>query len=309
MIAGEADALGHQIEDERTQAEAVAPAYDKRREDVVFLVLAGPDQGKRFLVKPPGGTIGREPDAVVQTRDQNVSRRAATIEFTKDGKVFLSDSGSRNGIYVNAVRVERAEIFDGNHVQLSTDTILRVRFQDPAETLLLEKLHGANTRDELTGLPNRRYVEQRLAQELSFSRRHKVPVAITLIDIDDMKKVNDADGQQGGDALLRHVSDLVRRNVRIEDVVARYGGDEIVVILRAQTSIQAAKFAARMRTLIRKKPFDVGDVPIRATVTIGVAGFEEGFEVENPIELLDRADVALHRAKDAGKDRVERWSK
>jgi diguanylate cyclase (GGDEF)-like protein len=301
--------VGHHIEDERTVAEAVAPAYDKRREDVVFLVLRGPDEGKRFLVKPPGGIIGRDAEAVVQVRDQNVSRRTARIEFNKDGKVILVDDGSRNGVFINGVQIERAEIYDGNHVQLSNDTVLRVRFQDPAETQILEELHGATTRDQLTGLPNRRYVEQRLQQELAFSRRHKQPLAVTLLDVDDMKKVNDADGQQGGDALLRAVAELVRRNVRVEDVVCRYGGDELVVILRAQTSIEAAKVSARLRLLVRKKPFDVGDVPIRATVTIGVAAFEPGSaEVESPTQLLDRADVALHRAKDAGKDRVERWT-
>src|SRR5262245_34351044 len=156
--------MGHEIEDERTRGERIARPLDKPREDVSLLVLRGPDSGKRFLVKPPGGVLGRLPGCVIQINDPDISRRTAVLELTPRGAVMLSDLGSKSGVFVNGARVSRAEIFDGNNLQVSNDTVLRVRFQDPVETELLDELAGASIKDSVTSVPNRRYLGQRLAQ-------------------------------------------------------------------------------------------------------------------------------------------------
>jgi diguanylate cyclase (GGDEF)-like protein len=296
------------IFDERTGEASFAPQFDKPREDVSLLVLKGPDVGQRYLVPSIGGIIGRNPEAAVNVRDPNVSRQHAAVEFTSDGRVVLTDLGSRHGVFVNGVRISRAELYDGNYVELSADTVVRVRFQDPAETELLDELEGFVVRDRLTGLPNRRYLTERLPQELSFARRHKVPLAVAMLDLDDLAKVNDTDGRRGGDMLVKAVADLVRKKTRLEDVVVRYGGDELVVVQRAQGSDECEKVCERLRKLVRKQAFDVGDVAVRATVSFGVASYEPGkFEIHDFTQLIDRADSALYRAKHGGKDRVGRW--
>lgn len=320
----------YNIHDERTHAESIAPAFDRPSEDVSFLVLRGPDAGKRFLVKPPGGFIGRDEGSVVPLSDPNVSRQHARLEFAPDGRVMLSDDESRNGVYVNGVQVARAQIFDGNNVQLSNDTVMRVRFQDPAETALLEQLQGSATTDRLTDLPNRRYAQERLLQEMSYAARHGEPLSVALIDMDDFQKVVDVDGQQGADRLMIEIANLVRNVSRVEDVVARYSTDELVVILRACNESAAKQYGERIRDAIRNRTYETGDVPIRATATVGLATFAPKkpkrstrsgskalpgakktpsstpapFDREQVTSLLDSADQAVFKGKSAGKDRV-----
>ena len=321
--------MSYNIHDERTQGESIAPSFDRPSEDVSFLILRGPDAGKRFLVKPPGGYIGRDESAVVPIGDPNVSRQHALLEFTPDAKVMLSDVGSRNGVYVNGVQVARAQIFDGNNVQISNDTVMRVRFQDPAETALLDQLQGSTTTDRLTDLPNRRYVQERLLQEMSFAARHGEPVSVALVDMDDFQKVVDVDGQQGADRLMKEIANMVRGRSRLEDVVARFGTDELVVIMRSCNASAAKRYGERIRDVIRNRVYETGDVPIRATATVGVATFAPkktkrtartakalpggkkpgssappSFEREQVRRLLDRADQAVFKGKSDGKDRV-----
>jgi two-component system cell cycle response regulator len=282
----------------------VVPPPGAQREDVSLLVLRGPDLGRRFPLTPPGGVIGRQQDCAIPLRDPNISRRHALIELT-DGRVMLSDLGSRNGVFVNGARVSRSEIFDGNDIQLSSDSVLRVRFQDPNEAKLLDDLYGAVVTDGVTGVSNRRYLENRLAQELSYTRRHESPCCVALIDVDGFSQVVATDGQTGGDALLRAIAELICGSSRLEDDVARFGDHQLAVILRSATAEQGAVFGERVCQLVRERVFDVGEVAIRATVSIGVASFEPGrFDVKEAAELLDRADTALYRAKSSGKDRV-----
>ncbi len=303
--------MGYDIADERTQAQSIKATWDKRNEDVVFLALRGPDQGTRFLVKRPGGIVGREAGGAIQSRDPNISRRHALLEFSADGRVLLTDLGSKNGVFINGVQVSRAELFDGQHVQLSNDSVFRVRFQDPEETELMESLSTAIMRDPLTGLPNRRSVGERLGQELAYGHRHGEPVSVALIDVDDTKKVMDADGQAGADKLVKHIAETIRKGMRAEDVVARYGADEFMVLMRNTSLEQAAGVLNRVRTAIEKRTFHTGDIPIRATITVGLSGYPaNGDNNKTPVEpelaqqLLDRADSALYRGKDQGKNQV-----
>ena len=308
--------MGYDISDERTHAQSVAPTWDRPAEDVTFLALRGPDTGTRFLVKPPGGVMGREDGAAVPLVDPNISRRAALIEFSKDGKVLLTDLGSRNGVWVNGVRISRAEIYDGNHVQLSNDTVLRVRFQDPTETDLLAEMEHAIVIDQLTGLVNRHYVRDRLQQEMSYARRHGDPLTVALIDIDDFKKVVDADGTDAANKMLVIIAKVIRKETRLEDVVARYGADEILVVMRSTDQKRAAKTCERLRKSVGKRVMDIGgDVPVRPTVSIGYTTFAkkkptkkdkpaDQIAIEMASEMIGEADQALFKAKEAGKDQI-----
>ncbi|MEZ4437882.1 MAG: GGDEF domain-containing protein [Polyangiaceae bacterium] len=336
--------MSHEIQEERTRAEQVSPTWDRKNEDVSFLVLRGPDMGRRFLVKPPGGVVGREEGAAIQTRDTTISRRAALIEFTAEGRVMITDLGSKNGVYIDGVRISRAEIYDGNHVQLSNDTVMRVRFQDPVETELLEEMQGAVMVDTLTGLPNRRYLKGRLAQEMAWARRRQDPLSLALFDVDDIKKVIDADGQQAADELVATIAGLLRGRTRQEDVVIRYGADEVIVLMRGTGSDEATQTVARLTKAIGSRVYDVGDVPIKATVSVGLVIYPEPREAPPPpkpskkaaakkapaktaakpapperqeslelvgdeevSEVLARADAALYKAKQDGKDRFVWW--
>jgi diguanylate cyclase (GGDEF)-like protein len=297
-----------EADDPPTMVDRVAPEHDHGREDLVFVVISGPDAGSRFVVPREGGVLGREVGVDMQLSDVNVSRRHAAVLFDGQSRVIISDLGSSNGVFVNGVQVSRGEVLDGYRVQLSADTVLRARFQDPRETRMQDDLAGAQTRDALTGLPNRRDLLDRLAQELSFARRHQEPLSIVLADVDGMQKVIDTDGHRGASMLLSAIAELIREGSRYEDIVGRYGEDEVLVVLRATVSERALSYAERMAAVVRKRAFDVGDVAIRATVSLGVAAYEPGrFDIDGALLLVERAETAVQRAKQQGKDRAAAW--
>ncbi|HEY6761562.1 MAG TPA: sensor domain-containing diguanylate cyclase [Baekduia sp.] len=158
--------------------------------------------------------------------------------------------------------------------------------------------------DPLTGCLNHGAMRERLAEEIARARRQGTPLAVTILDLDDFKRVNDTYGHPTGDALLRHVAEALRAEYRSFDQVARYGGDEFVVILPNVKGTRADIAAARALRVLREiritRP-DGGDEGI--TVSCGVA---EWVEPEGPAELLERADQALRGSKAAGKDGLVR---
>jgi diguanylate cyclase len=147
-------------------------------------------------------------------------------------------------------------------------------------------------------------MRERLAEEIARARRQGTPLAVTILDLDDFKRVNDTYGHPTGDALLRHVAEALRAEYRSFDQVARYGGDEFVVILPNVRGPRADIAAARALRVLREihltRP-DGGHEGI--TVSCGVA---EWAAPEGPAELLERADQALRGSKAAGKDGMVR---
>src|SRR4051794_8603298 len=158
--------------------------------------------------------------------------------------------------------------------------------------------------DPLTGCLNHGAMRERLSEEIARARRQGTPLAVTILDLDDFKRVNDTYGHPTGDTLLRHVSEALRAEYRSFDQVARYGGDEFVVILPNVRGPRADIAAARALRVLREihiaRP-EGGHEGI--TVSCGVA---EWVEPEGPAELLERADKALRESKAAGKDGLVR---
>jgi len=158
--------------------------------------------------------------------------------------------------------------------------------------------------DPLTGCLNHGAMRERLAEEIARARRQRTPLAVTILDLDDFKHVNDTYGHPTGDALLRHVAEALRAEYRSFDQVARYGGDEFVVILPNVRGPRADIAAARALTVLREIHIERPDGGHEGiTVSCGVA---EWVEPEGPAELLERADKALRGSKAAGKDGLVR---
>jgi diguanylate cyclase (GGDEF)-like protein len=152
--------------------------------------------------------------------------------------------------------------------------------------------------DPLTGLFNRRALMDKLNEECALLARYNTEVSFALIDIDRFKQYNDTYGHLAGDELLEAVAKLVESNSRSTDVVARYGGDEFAVIFR-NTGIEGAhRLAERIRTAIEEAPWPRGDI----TASIGIAAGIPS--AATPSRLIDAADRALYRSKEAGRNRV-----
>ena len=172
-----------------------------------------------------------------------------------------------------------------------------------ANLRLRVSLRSQSIRDPLTGLFNRRYMEETFERELARARREQVPVSVLMLDLDHFKKYNDTHGHAGADQLLREFGGLLAASFRREDIICRVGGEEFVVILPGASADEAEVRAECVRAATRALTVRFqGQALGTATVSIGVA--EAFLHGESPEALLRAADEALYRAKSVGRDRV-----
>jgi diguanylate cyclase (GGDEF)-like protein len=171
---------------------------------------------------------------------------------------------------------------------------------------LHEQVQRQALTDELTGLYNHRHFVETLSAECDRARRFGQPVGLVMVDLDDFKAVNDTYGHQQGDQVLRSVAGLMRKYSREIDGPARYGGEELAVVL-PQTDLDGAyQLAERLRTGIAELaiPLVAGGGEMRVTASLGVAALPEN--AEDPDPLIAAADAALYAAKRTGKNKTVR---
>jgi len=167
--------------------------------------------------------------------------------------------------------------------------------------LLHEEAQRLSITDGMTGLWNYRYFTMTVTKEIERAARFDRPLALLMLDLDHFKDVNDSFGHQRGDAVLIELAGRIRAEARDVDTIARYGGEEIVVVLPETDETGARQAAERLCAAIRRKPFgDPGQPPIRLTVSVGVAVFPRHGSTAS--SLLACADAALYEAKHAGRD-------
>jgi diguanylate cyclase (GGDEF)-like protein len=169
---------------------------------------------------------------------------------------------------------------------------------------LREKLREQATRDPLTGLFNRRHLEDSLSRELHRARRGKSPLCIAMLDLDHFKNFNDTFGHQAGDLLLRELGQVLREKLRKSDIACRYGGEEFVIVMPDSSLADTCQRVEEIRTLVKKLEIRYGE-QLLGTITIsaGIAGTREHGGITMR-EFLNAADTALYAAKQAGRDRV-----
>jgi diguanylate cyclase (GGDEF)-like protein len=165
-----------------------------------------------------------------------------------------------------------------------------------------EKVERLSIADGLTGLYNRRFLSERLEEEYSKAARYGTPLSILIMDVDFFKRVNDTFGHQVGDNALIAVARVLQQSVRESDLVGRYGGEEFVVLLPHTDLAKALTVAEKIRLAVSETPIE-GMGERRLTISIGVAGFPDT-KVADMDELVRKADEALYRAKEGGRNQV-----
>jgi two-component system, cell cycle response regulator len=191
--------------------------------------------------------------------------------------------------------------FEASELLARVSAALRVKsLQDELRRRNLELDHMSRT-DALTGLYNRRHLEERLGEFVSLARRHGEDLAAAMVDLDHFKRINDTAGHPAGDAVLRVAAERLRGILRAEDVLGRWGGEEFLALLPRTDAAGAQLAAERMRQAVAGEPIPLPEGgEMRVTASIGAAAGVEG----GAADLVQRADAALYEAKEAGRDRV-----
>jgi diguanylate cyclase (GGDEF)-like protein len=172
-----------------------------------------------------------------------------------------------------------------------------------ASLRLRETLRDQSIRDPLTGLFNRRFMQESLDRELQRAKRKKRPLTVIFIDLDHFKRFNDTFGHAAGDLILRTMGELFLRHFRGDDVICRYGGEEFAIILPESSAKDAAKRANLLRIEASKISMrHLGQVLDSVTLSIGVATFPENGSTTE--QILRMADQCLYQSKTEGRDRV-----
>ena len=176
--------------------------------------------------------------------------------------------------------------------------------------LHVEEIRRVSYLDALTGVNNRRFLEQRIGEELNRCQRNAEPLSCQFFDIDFFKSVNDKHGHQGGDQVLSLVAAAIRDQLRDNDIFVRYGGEEFVALLSNIDEAKGLEIAERVRKTIQTLVIAFDDASIPVTVSIGISTYQPdsasiSIDEETASRLIKSADSALYRAKHNGRNRVE----
>jgi diguanylate cyclase (GGDEF)-like protein len=245
--------------------------------------------------------LGRDPNSDLVVTDAGTSRRHASITW-QNGRFVIADLGSTNGTFVNNLPIREKALAAGDFIRVGGH-VMKFLSSDHIETQYHEVIYSLMITDGMTGVHNQRYLLEALEKELARSSRHRRPLAVCLIDIDNFKQVNDSYGHLAGDDVLREFCDRVRTLVRRDEVFARYGGEEFVVVLDEATREEACQFAERLRQKVADAPFAVDAEAIPVTVSIGIA-HTDGRHPVTAAQMIARADEKMYEAKRTGRNRV-----
>lgn len=229
---------------------------------------------------------------------QQRDRMIPVIVLTRDGEVRLAREAFQKGIddYLLKEELEAVSLFDviGNVIEKR-----RVREEQIQREILLRE---QAERDGLTGLYNHRYFLNLLEREFGRAKRYHGPLSLLMLDLDGFKSINDTCGHLQGDQILRQTARLLLQSVRFVDMVARYGGDEFVILLPETDLKSATRAGERIVREIRKNPFLFENKIFPLSASIGIASYRS--DLDSPGQLLKAADQALYEAKRKGRDRV-----
>ena len=238
------------------------------------------------------------PDDRHSTDKERARLHTGAIDSFKAEKRYLRKDGTPVWVHLT-VRAKRSA--DGRRIHdisIVEDITERREAQSRIEYLA--------THDEMTGLANRTLFSELLARAVARERRHARRFGVLFLDLDRFKIVNDSLGHDGGDSLLKVVASRLVSSVRSSDVIARFGGDEFVLLVHELPNRQAASVIARNLLSLILKPVTIGEQQCRVTASIGVAIYPD--DADDATTLLKRADMALYRAKEEGKNTFQFYS-
>lgn len=250
--------------------------------------------------------IGREDYCSLTIAEDSVSRSHAEIRLDEESKQYLLiDLCSTNGTYLNdeCLKDQCLQLRAGDTIRVGSH-VYKFMTSDQIEAQYHEAAYSMMTTDSLTNVWNKRYFLDMLNREVRRSARSKLPLTLLMLDMDHFKKVNDQHGHLIGDEVLREFALRLSHQLREEDLLARFGGEEFTITLIETDQKQAEVVARRCLKAISSAPFQTTVGKISCTVSIGGATYF-GLPPETSTEqLIQSADASLYQAKEAGRNQI-----
>ena len=297
------------MSEDKTSVHSIADLLGqaKKSQNAYLIIISAKSQatvGKMIKLDKPEFIMGRSTETNLQIEDDGVSRKHAKVIMSPNGGYSVMDLGSTNGTFLNGLKVQVAQLQDGDKIQVGSNTVIKFSLQDQLEEAYQRSIYESATRDGLTRLFNKKYFLETLSKEFSYCLRHRVPLSLVMFDVDHFKKINDTYGHPAGDYVLQRIAQRITETVRAEDLYARYGGEEFALMLRESADDKALRCAERCRRAVDSTDFVFNGTPIKVTISLGVSTlFDSDFA--SPEDLIAAADKYLYRAKKGGRNRVD----
>ncbi len=284
---------------------AVRKSVDMIRQEALakeacLVVIYGPDLGRKFPLSDQSLTVGRVDGCDIQLEEKEVSRNHCKVVCRK-GKVTIHDLGSTNGTFVDDKLVEKATLHNGSLVRIGGN-ILKFLASGNLESTYHEELFDLTTKDGLTNTHNKRFLLDSLQREVGRAKRYGRPLSLMMLDIDHFKLVNDVFGHLAGDHVLKQLVSVISERIREQDIMARFGGEEFVVILPEIGFEGAMTCAEKIRHLVEETRFIYDGSKIPVNVSLGVVSSSNGSHDSE--DMLRIVDANLYESKRRGRNQI-----
>jgi diguanylate cyclase (GGDEF)-like protein len=271
----------------------------------VLIVLRGTQVGRRYLLNESGLVLGRRADRaeLVVPGDAQISSVHCRFERGTAAESWqVVDLASTNGTVIGGERVEASTLRDGDRI-LVGETMLKFTYHDEVEEEFHRQVDHLMNIDDLTGLPVQRVFQTRCQEVLLLCKRKAQPMAVFMMDMDGLKKMNDTHGHFVGANSIATVGRRLGGIVQTSNgVVSRFGGDEFSAFVPNADKEQAFAIGEQMRKAVVEQPITRDQITVNPSISIGFAVYPNDGDLLE--ELTRKADDALYRAKDAGRNRV-----
>lgn len=286
---------GEELAREKTQANSLLTEMTARLDEVSDFLTTQNDERQSAL---------GDADQLSSQVMQNVEHINREVHETNDLAVIRTKVGVRLAKIAEQAREFRArqESRFLEQSALAQKMAARVASLERQTSELHRSLHQEQTRsqlDALTGIPNRGALDSRMAEEINRWKRFRDPVTVLVWDLDRFKSINDTYGHRAGDRVLQEVAKCFAARIRATDVLARFGGEEFVMLLVGTQMAEATKVANELRESVHGLRFHFRDTPVKVTTSCGMTELRDGDTAET---VFDRADAALYKAKDGGRN-------
>jgi diguanylate cyclase (GGDEF)-like protein len=273
-----------------------------------LLITQGEGVGRQFQMKETPLVVGRSSDCDLRLLNRAVSRLHCRMWRDATGH-WLRDLNSTNKTYLNDRPVVEARLKDGDLIMVGGTVMQFVEVEPEVRPAAAEEVKAQqsdsldlNGADAMTGLPTRRSFDADVEREIARCRRHGRTFVLASIDIDGLAAINRDYGQAAGDEAIRQVARMIRAGLRVEDLAARVGPDEVGVLLTEVGLDHGIPILQSIRSAASNAEFVHSGRSFKLTVSVGVALWDA--TIENRAELVHRVQAQLMRAKNSGKNQV-----